>query len=47
MIELKVKNELDLKVFINGFPSIENMDKIVYQMLVNELELCIEKYINS
>lgn len=45
MIEIDVKNELGLKVFINGFPTIENMSDTDYKLLVDELEQRLEKEI--
>ncbi len=44
MIELKVEDEFDLKCFINGIPSIDNIPPEKWHSIMSVLEMEISKF---
>lgn len=47
MEEMKIENELELKVFINGVPDITLMPKEIFDAFISTLELQINGYIKE
>ena len=47
MIEIDVENELNLKVFINGIPNIDNIPPEKRESIIHVLELEIWNFYNG
>ncbi len=47
MIEIDVENELNLKVFINGIPNIDNIPPEKWESIIHVLELEIWNFYND